>query len=52
VPDVAFVLDAESWVDEAVVRILAARDRGKQVIGLNVSGCCITAAIRRTTCSG
>jgi len=37
-PDVAFLLDTESWDDRAVEQIIAAKDNGKQIIGLNVSG--------------
>jgi len=37
-PDVAFLLDTESWDDKAIQQIVAAKGRGRQIIGLNVSG--------------
>lgn len=37
-PDVAFVLDAQPWDDRAIEQIVAAKDKGRQIIGLNVNG--------------
>jgi len=37
-PDIAFLLDAEPWDDRAVEQVIAAKDRGRQIVGLNISG--------------
>jgi len=37
-PDIAFVLDAEPWDDKAIERITDAKAKGRQIVGLNISG--------------
>lgn len=37
-PDVAFLLDTEPWDDKVIEQVAAAKDKGRQIVGLNVSG--------------
>ena len=37
-PDIAFVLDAKPWDDKVVIAVNDARKRGRQIVGLNISG--------------